>query len=96
MSECTTTTDCQKSAGQSNNNRGLIVATFSPRLNQISHVHGHLFNGGPVVFLNVLENSGVVGGHEVDSHTLSTEATASANPGNGEGLLGRVPATASQ
>lgn len=68
------------SAGQSNNNRGLIAAIISPRLNQISHIHGHLFNRGTVMLFNVLENSGVVSSNEVNSYTLSTKSSTSTNP----------------
>lgn len=70
----------KKSAGKSNNNRGLIVASISPRLNQIGHIHRHFFNGGPVVLLNILENSCVISSHKVDSNSLSAKATTSANP----------------
>lgn len=70
------------SAGRSNNNRGLIVASLSPSLNQISNIHGHLFNRGTVVLFNVLENSSIVSSHKVNGYTLSTESSTTTNPGN--------------
>merc|ERR1711931_452999 len=82
MGQAACTIDVKTAQYGSNNNRGLIVASLSPSLNQISNIHGHLFNGGTVMFFNVLENSGIVLSHEVNGNTLSTEATTSTDPVN--------------
>ena len=48
----------------------------------IGDVPGHFFNQSVVELLDVLQCSEVIERHEVDSHTFSTETTASTNPGN--------------
>ena len=39
------------------------------------NVHGHLLNLGAVELLNLAHHADIVGGDEVDGHTLATETT---------------------
>jgi hypothetical protein len=55
---------------------------------QISHVHGHLFNLRAVELLNVLQRAHVLGGQEVDGNTLAAKAAAATDPVAGKGAGG--------
>jgi len=49
------------------------------RLDQISHVHWHLFDGGIIEGLNLTHRTNIVVRHEVDGDTFTTEATRTAD-----------------
>lgn len=50
-------------------------------LDQVSHIHGHLFYCGVVERLNVPECALVLLSHHVDGNTLSAETASSPDPG---------------
>lgn len=49
-------------------------------LDKISHIHGHLLNGGVVECLNVPQGSLVILSHHVDGYSLSAKTATSTNP----------------
>lgn len=51
-------------------------------LDQVGHIHGHLFDGGVVEGLDVPQCALVIFGHHVNSHTLPAKAASSSNPDN--------------
>lgn len=51
-------------------------------LDQVSHIHGHLFHGGIVEGLDVPECALIIFSHHVDRNTLPSKTATSANPEN--------------
>lgn len=51
-------------------------------LDQISHIHGHLFYGGVVEGLDVPQRALVIFCHHVNSHSLPAKTASSSNPEN--------------
>lgn len=49
-------------------------------LDEVSHIHGHLLNGGVVERLNVPQGSPVIISHHVDGYSLSAKTTTPTNP----------------
>lgn len=52
----------------------------SQALDQVSHIHRHLFYGGVVEGLDVPQGPLVVFRHHVDGHTLPAKTASSTNP----------------
>merc|ERR1719410_3325673 len=53
---------------------------FSPGiLQQISHIHGHLFNGSVVELLDISQVADISLGKEIDGDTLTPETTRTTN-----------------
>lgn len=50
------------------------------KLDEVSHIHGHLFHGGVVECFNIPQGSFVVLSHHVDGYSFPAKATATTNP----------------
>ena len=57
----------------------VVRRSVGPYLEEVSHVHGHLLDGGVVKLLNVVQRASVVLRHKVDGHAFTTKSSTTTN-----------------